>query len=59
MISADTLEALNVVSSLFFGLVNVRVSIYFEPAKETMIMSVNISTFQSKLSESVGNSVKY
>lgn len=31
MISADTLEALNVVSSLFFGLVNVRVSIYFEP----------------------------
>lgn len=45
MISAETLEALNVVSSLFFGLVNVRVSIYFEPAKETMHMSVNISTF--------------
>lgn len=31
IISADAFEALNVVSSLFFGLVNVRVSINFEP----------------------------
>lgn len=29
--SADALEALNVESSLFIGLVNVRVSINFEP----------------------------
>lgn len=29
--SADVLDALNVESNLFFGLVNVRVSIYFKP----------------------------